>query len=165
MNLRDRPTPRIGNRNKGQFQAIPLLDRIESKIERVPFSTCWYWIGAISSRGYGSIYLNGRIRTAHSVTYEIKYGKVPAGKELNHLCKHKSCCNPDCLEAVTHSENMRYSDAEYRAGRKRVKKMYCTNGHPLFGPNYVRSRCRTCSNDYRKKLHSMKKALAAVREE
>jgi hypothetical protein len=46
-------------------------------------------------------------RRVHRINYEAKYGPVPAGKELDHLCKQKECVNPDHVEAVTHTENVR----------------------------------------------------------
>jgi len=39
--------------------------------------------------------------------YEYFKGPVPDGLELDHLCRVRSCCNPDHLEPVTHKENIR----------------------------------------------------------
>jgi hypothetical protein len=37
----------------------------------------------------------------------MKYGPVPAGHQLDHLCKKRACVNPDHLEAVPQAENLR----------------------------------------------------------
>jgi hypothetical protein len=45
----------------------------------------------------------------HSVLFQIVRGALPAGKELDHLCRHHPCCDWEHLEAVTHAVNMRRS--------------------------------------------------------
>jgi hypothetical protein len=44
---------------------------------------------------------------AHDFFYRLLVGPVPAGLELDHLCRVKLCVNPIHLEPVTHLENMR----------------------------------------------------------
>lgn len=64
---------------------------------------CWIWRRGIH-HGYGI--LASGIR-AHRAYYEARYGPIPGGLELDHLCRVKTCVNPDHLEAVTHAENVR----------------------------------------------------------
>lgn len=61
------------------------------------------------SRTYATIARSGRnsTRKAHVVAYELWFGPVPAGLELDHLCRNVACCNPAHLEAVTRSVNIR----------------------------------------------------------
>jgi hypothetical protein len=79
---------------------------------------CWLWQLSLSIQGYGMLQLNfgrdkqtgkRRVRTmvAHKLMWETKYGPVPKGLELDHLCRNPRCVNPEHLEAVTHEENMR----------------------------------------------------------
>ncbi|MCA1668901.1 MAG: HNH endonuclease [Thermomicrobia bacterium] len=63
---------------------------------------CWIWQGALTN-GYGKI----AHHRAHRVYYERMYGAIPTGLELDHLCKQKACVNPDHVEPVTHTENVR----------------------------------------------------------
>lgn len=65
---------------------------------------CWIWQKG-TNEGYGHIYDSGKMRPAHVVYYERKYGPVPKGKELDHLCRQRPCCNPDHVEPVIDAIN------------------------------------------------------------
>lgn len=68
---------------------------------------CWIWQGATNNGGYGLITRNSKQKLAHIYFYEQKYGKVPKGKELDHICRNRNCVNPDHLEPVTRAINVR----------------------------------------------------------
>jgi hypothetical protein len=44
---------------------------------------------------------------AGALRVERAHGKVPAGLELDHLCRNRDCVNHAHLEAVTHATNVR----------------------------------------------------------
>jgi len=44
---------------------------------------------------------------AHRVRYEAKRGPIPADLVPDHLCRNRWCCNPDHIELVTPTENLR----------------------------------------------------------
>ena len=43
---------------------------------------------------------------AHIYAYESLVGPIPAGLELDHLCRNRSCVNPFHADPVTHQINM-----------------------------------------------------------
>lgn len=59
--------------------------------------------------GYCRVKRNGQYMPVHRFYYVRHYGPVPEGKELHHLCRVRSCCNPEHLKPVTHVENIRES--------------------------------------------------------
>ena len=73
----------------------------------VDTTRCWNWQKAKNSAGYGIIGKDGGSKLAHREAYIAFVGPIPEGLELDHLCKNKGCVNPDHLEAVTRSENVR----------------------------------------------------------
>lgn len=109
---------------------------------------CWPWTASHCAGGYGQFHLDGRMAMAHQVAYEAVIGPVPAGLEIDHLCKVRDCCNPYHLEPVTHEENIERSDV----GIVNASKTHCPTGHPYAGENlFIRKRggreCRTCMRE------------------
>lgn len=69
---------------------------------------CWNWIGRVSKdTGYGKKQFDRKTMLAHRWVYSIFYGPVPTGLVIDHLCRNRSCVNPQHLEAVTQTENCR----------------------------------------------------------
>jgi hypothetical protein len=102
----------------GQIKGQP-LDYIHNhharkKEYRIDQATgCWIWLLAKNDRGYGRKQLGGRKESgghkvpAHRYMYEKIYGKIPAGLQLDHVCRNTSCVNPTHLQPVTCAENTR----------------------------------------------------------
>ena len=65
---------------------------------------------SIQYDGYARVWIKGRPRVAHRVAYEVIKGPVPEGLDLDHLCRTRSCVNPDHLEPVTVTENNQRGD-------------------------------------------------------
>ncbi len=62
---------------------------------------CWVWQRSISPEGYGvSTSGSGWGPKAHRIYYQRKFGPVPSGLELDHLCRVRTCVNPEHLEAL-----------------------------------------------------------------
>lgn len=69
-------------------------------------SGCWEWQAFKTDKGYGIFKLPGS-QKAHRASYQHFVGPIPDGMEIDHLCANRGCVNPEHLEAVTHSENIR----------------------------------------------------------
>lgn len=127
------------------FAVTDLPARMQSKITRLP-DGCWYWTGAINSRGYGQWGVDGVSRSTHRVAWELLVGPIPDGMTIDHLCQIKRCCNPAHLEVVTRAENI------WRYARNIT---HCPQGHELSGTNVIVKtaksgrtyrNCRECTN-------------------
>jgi hypothetical protein len=85
----------------------PIKERLEKYSLPEPNTGCLIWLGKIDKYGYGSVWFNGKQQLAHRVAYETAIGPIP--DQLDHLCRVRCCVNPDHLEPVSGSENMRRS--------------------------------------------------------
>ncbi len=104
----------------------PLLWRLTENV--AIDGDCLVWTGA-KCDGYGRLHRNGNAQPVHRVAYELVHGPIPAGMDLDHLCRNRACFNPDHLEPVTRGENVR------RGHPYRQRKEVCSHGHPMTGEN------------------------------
>jgi hypothetical protein len=106
-------------------------------------------------RGSGK---NGEERYVHRYAYVQAYGHIPGRLQVDHLCHnedpecpggpcpHRSCVNPDHLEAVPQAVNVaRGQSPSSITARTGV----CQNGHRMEGYNLIttrggKNRCREC---------------------
>ena len=108
---------------------------------QVDSAGCWIWLFRCDPDGYG----RSSGRKAHRLSYLFFRGPIPVGLQLDHLCRVRSCCNPEHLEAVTPGENVRRGVAA-RAGEGLAA--ICPD-HDMI-PNAAGKRvCKAC--DYRRK--------------
>lgn len=105
---------------------------------------CWPWLGSVKETGYGNFALHAANRTtivrAHRFAYELWRGPIPAGLDLDHLCRSRACVNPSHLEPVTRRENL------HRSPITNAGKRCC----PMCGGPYTIRRsgyryCRACA--------------------
>jgi hypothetical protein len=84
--------------------AVRVLRRVDQ-----PEGECWLWHGMKNGDGYGLV-RRGGLDEGHSITHRVVYealvGLIPVGMELDHLCRERSCVNPDHLEPVLHRVNV-----------------------------------------------------------
>lgn len=127
-----------------KMSRISIKDQLLKHIE-IDKDGCWIWKGAKDKRGYGIVIINYKQRSAHRVSYEVFKGIIK--NEIDHLCRKHSCINPDCLEDVTHQENM--SRGIWPA------KEFCPQGHSYSEENtMIRGNgakvCKVCNQLRRK---------------
>jgi hypothetical protein len=98
---------------------------------------CLIWTGAVQTKGYGSVSIDGRSELAHRASYRLNVGPIPDGRQIDHVktrgCRSRLCINPTHLEPVTNRENTN------RTGHGSEER--CKRGHLLSGSNLrVKSR-------------------------
>jgi hypothetical protein len=120
---------------------------IESRSIPEALTGCWLWWGA-KTIGYGDVRTQVfKTRKAHRLSYFAFRGLVSDELTIDHLCKNKSCVNPDHLEPVTTEENTK----RYARGIVR-----CCRGHEFTGTSRGQRICRQC-NAERMRQHRAKK--------
>lgn len=130
-----------------------------------PENGCWEWAGAISTAGYGQIFVDGRHRPAHRISYEAHVGEIGDGLHIDHLCRNRKCVNPDHLEPVTPVENIMRGEGIMA---QNARKDQCHRGHDFDAQNtYITPdggrMCRKCraiaKAEYRARLRAAGKPL------
>ena len=145
---------------------IPLADRL--KRWTVQSENCWEYLGGRDKDGYGKISMPGRRgkpAMAHRVAYEIAFGPIPKGLQIDHLCRNKACVNPSHLEAVSSKVNTLRGIGP---SAKNQSKTHCKRGHPfderhtqvIHRKDNIERHCRECKRlwmaDHRASLKALK---------
>ena len=86
------------------------IERFMKKVNKT--DSCWLWIAAKDSKGYG-LY---RARAAHRASYTLFNGIIPEGHVVRHKCDNPPCVNPEHLETGTQKENARDRTERGRTG-------------------------------------------------
>lgn len=107
--------------------STPAIERLRTKRKETPPpegsqipTPCWSFTGSKRASGHGQIWENGKLSNAHRVAYEAKYGPIPPGMVVMHLCDNPACCNPDHLTLGTEKDNTH--DAVLKGRRKGKSK-------------------------------------------
>lgn len=134
------------------------LEDPQDNIQPEPMSGCWLWEGTVSRTGYAMTSGRKGSNLVHRVMYEQRYGPIPVGLTLDHLCRVRSCVNPDHLEAVTMRENcLRGVGITARQARQ----THCKQGHELTPSNiYPNRKGRFCIRCARDRAAAWKRAQA-----
>lgn len=119
-------------------------DRVVRVLSRVVLESngCWTFTGALDRQGYGKVSDGVLTSQVHRIVFQHFNGTIVAGLELDHLCRHRACCNPAHLEAVTHRENVLRGQSPTALNAMKTR---CVNGHEFDAANTrLRSRGREC---------------------
>lgn len=110
-------------------------------------SSCWMWKAVKKADGYGVFTpKTGTKVLAHRFSYELVYGPITPGMQLDHLCRTRECVNPLHLEAVTSRENTLRGTG---VSATHARRTHCGNGHEFNETNtYIypsgKRKCRAC---------------------
>ncbi len=140
----------------------------EISLQIKPSGSCLLFTGSKNQGGYGHVSIGGNVFMVHRVIWEYLRGKIPDGKEIDHLCKNRSCINVNHLEPVTRRENILRSNAP--SGIK-SRQTLCKYGHDLMDPTntiiMIRNgnpnrHCRLCLNLEQMKRKYIKKGKTGL---
>lgn len=149
--------PRSGPVACNDWDASPSCGQVNATTDG---NDCWEWAVFRRRDGYGFFwYRHGDGELAHRAAYRFIHGSIPVGMQIDHLCRNRSCVNPDHLEPVTQQENVRRG----AAGLHNAIKTHCPSGHEYTADNVTMSRlgCRNCKECHRA---SGRRRLAKRRE-
>ena len=118
--------------------------RFWAKVEKT--ETCWLWSSSLTPGGYALFRVGETKIPAHRWAYEQSIGPIPAGLQIDHLCRVRHCVNPSHLEPVTARQNVLRGEGLCSVN---AHKTSCIHGHEFTATNtYIRTaggrRCRMC---------------------
>ena len=138
-----------------------LLCKLSLKIDVNGPGGCWLWTGRRHCRGYGTVDYRQKSCFVHKILYEIFVSPVPAGMQLDHLCRVTRCVNPAHLEPVTPRENIMRSSGITALNAVKTR---CLRGHPLSGDNVFLLNghrvCRACRRIYNNDIYARRYSSA-----
>ena len=141
------------------------IKRIKNKTVIDSKTGCWIFVGA-TARGYGRIWINGKLEMVHRLAYEFFVGHIPEGKILDHVkakgCTSRACWNIEHLEPVTNHENILRGMRNQNTGKTR-----CKHGHEFNSNNtIIRSNgnrdCRQCHKRWKAEFLMHRKCGASL---
>lgn len=143
----------------------PLRERLLAKAIINWETGCWEWSAHRQSNGYGKIREAGQGSKklfVHRVSYEMFVGPIPAGFQIDHLCRVRHCLNPAHLEAVTPRVNTLRGETITAVN---AAKTHCPQGHEYTPENtYMaadgKRSCRGCWPAMKARAKARRKAAA-----
>lgn len=114
--------------------------------------------GVPNNKGYIARPFGGRMEQVHRIAWIKANGPIPAGLEIDHVCRNRACANVAHLRLVTHRDNLLAS--ENTLAGKNARKTRCANGHSFDAENthtdkQGKRHCRAC--DRQRKARRAKK--------
>src|SRR5215510_7156919 len=105
---------------------VNTIEDIMSNTIRDEESGCLLYTKALDKDGYPRISLPGKKGLGSHVVYELYYGAIPAGHEVDHICHVRRCVEPTHLRALTHQENVIYIKVYMEKREQRIKQLIAT---------------------------------------
>lgn len=114
---------------------------------------CHVFRGAKTSAGYGEVSVGGKPILVHRYVWELEFGPIPSGFEIDHQCRNRACTNTDHLRLVTHRVNMTENILRHSSPPQ------CPAGHAYDESNTYKKpgrarRCRKCMREQQRRRRS-----------
>lgn len=141
---------------RGRFVVMPLAEKFWPKVQVGGPAECWKWMGARTKNGYGYFHVDRRRRHgAHRIAYELMVGPISESLTIDHLCRNRSCVNPEHLEPIPLRENILRGSG---FSARNAKKTHCKWGHRFDDINTYLDRngwrmCKICRQRRKRKLY------------
>lgn len=132
----------------------PELNRFWSCVDKNE-DGCWRWNYHCFNNGYGAFSMRRSRWCAHRIAFTLKHGQQDPNMVIDHLCRNRSCVNPDHMEIVTVGENIRRGET----GIELARRTHCPRGHEYTEENTYRRPdtghrdCRICRRERTNKCH------------
>ncbi len=162
----------FNQRNKRRRFCSPVCSRLPRHTTESKFlesfmagepSECWVWQGAMTGGGYGQIYTAESVWVkAHRFSYEHFVGPIPAGLQIDHLCRNRRCVNPHHLEPVPQRINILRGVSIVA---QNARKTHCPQGHAYDALNTYHNPasggriCRECGREYERRYYRHKRRI------
>lgn len=156
---------RIPGKHGGSMPTWTAEERFWAMVDRSAGPDgCWPWTGGKTHNGYGRFSLGRKTIRAHRYSYQLAYGAIPDGYEVDHVrargCQHYHCVNPSHLEAVLPVVNVLRSDCP---GAVNARKTHCIRDHELSGRNLFidaagKRQCLTCRQSRERTYRARRRA-------
>jgi hypothetical protein len=79
----------------------PLYDKIYKRFDINEKTDCWEWNASRTKDDYATISYQGKTILVHRKMYELRWGPIPAGYEVDHKCRNRCCICPSHLRLTT----------------------------------------------------------------
>lgn len=147
---------------RGVYERVSVRERFDARWTPEPNTGCWLWTGGLMNRGYGKLCFGDGTRLAHRVSWELHRGPIPEGLVLDHVCRVRSCVNPDHLRLVTIAQNVLENSVSESA--LHAKQTHCLKGHEL-PPKIVGVRYRKCMLCHPRRMEAQREARRLKKEQ
>jgi len=142
------------------------LENIMSNAIRSDESGCLLYMGRLDEDGYARISCQGKNRIGSDAVYEMVYGTIPEGKEVDHICHVRHCVEPTHLRVLTHRQNVIHIKAYMEKRHQRIKQLIDAYPHAMAFPVLLTLpelqtlwEC-TCTGNVKKLLRTMSRAFS-----
>lgn len=94
-------------------RSIPVADRLQAGLT-VRDDGCHEWGKSVTFLGYGQIWHQGKNCSTHKIAWQLAFGEIPEGFQVNHTCDNRRCCNPEHLYLGSQAQNVADAMARQR---------------------------------------------------